>query len=110
MKQVDNSPLHSASDEMDNDTQQAKAFKKNIINKLSMMREGIQPLLYDKVRPERNEYLQRANFLYALMLKIKDEYKSGDNPLDFVNSLEREYPLATKTINDVKNMPEMQSD
>lgn len=109
MKQVDNSPLHSVSDEpISEDTQKAIAFKKDILNKLSMIREDIQSLLYDKARPERNEYVQRANFLYALIFKIKDEYKPGDNLLDFVSSIEKEYPLATKTITDVKNMPEMQ--
>ena len=96
MKQIDNSPLHSTSDEISKNTKKATAFKKDLINKLSMMRADIQPLLYDKDRPERNEYVQRANFLYALMFKIKEEYRPGANLLDFITSLEKEYPLATK--------------
>ncbi len=109
MKQVDNSTIHSISDEpISDDTQEAIIFKQDILDKLVMIRENIQPLLYDKARPERAEYIQRANFLYALMFKIKEEYKSGDSLLDFVNSIEKEYPLAEKTINDVKNMLEAQ--
>lgn len=82
-------------------------FKKDFIEKLSLMRERVQPLLLDTARPERNEYVQRANFLYALMFKIKEKYKAGDNLLDFVKALEKDYPLAKTTISEVKDMAEL---
>ncbi|BCA94999.1 hypothetical protein TUM19329_13600 [Legionella antarctica] len=111
MKQIDNSPTHSGSDvPLSDDTPQAIIFKQVILNKLSTMRQNIQRLLYDKAYPERAEYVQRANFIYALMFKIKEGYTSNDNLLAFINSIEKEYPLAGKTISDVKNMPEMQKE
>lgn len=85
-------------------------FKQDILEKLSLMREQLQPLLFNAIRPERNELVQRANFLYALMFKIKEEYKSGDKLLDYIDLIEKEYPLAHKTIAEVKKMPETQND
>jgi hypothetical protein len=84
-------------------------LKNNIIEQLTMMREEIQPLLYDSVPPQRVEFVQRANFLYALIFKIKEEFKSASSVLDYIKTLEGKYPLAGQTIKEVKNMPYLQN-
>ncbi len=82
-----------------------KVFKDLVLQKLIDIRDKeIQPELYDKNRPERNPFVQRANFIYALIFKIKDEFRKPGDVLNFVTDLEDQYPLAIATIAEVKQM------
>lgn len=82
-----------------------KQFKEMVLQKLIEIRDQeIQPQLYDKERPERNPHIQRANFIYALIFKVKDDFRAPKDVLEFVLSLEGKYPLAVPTINEVKEM------
>lgn len=82
-----------------------KQFKEMVLQKLIEIRDQeIQPQLYDKERPERNPHIQRANFIYALIFKVKDDFRAPKDVLEFVLSLEGKYPLAVPTIDEVKEM------
>lgn len=82
-----------------------KQFKEMVLRKLIEIRDQeIQPQLYDKERPERNPHIQRANFIYALIFKVKDDFRAPKDVLEFVLSLEGKYPLAVPTIDEVKEM------
>lgn len=81
-----------------------KLMKQALLDKLDAMREEIQPQLFDSVKPARDPFVQRANFLYALMFKIRQEYKNPQNVIEFIKELEDKYPLAKQTIDEVKNM------
>lgn len=110
MKETDSVQDPILNQEPDDEAQLNKLFKDNIIEKLSIMRENIQPLLFETSGKTREEFVQRANFLYALMFKIKNEFKRGENIIDWVASLAKEYPLAVKTIKEVEQMDEVQRD
>lgn len=84
-------------------------LQEKFINKLTLMQEDIQPLLFNTERPVREVFVQRLNFLYALIYKIKNDFHSAQSVLNYVNQLESRYPLATQTVNDVKRMPELQA-
>jgi hypothetical protein len=82
-----------------------KQFKELVLRKLIEIRDQeIQPQLYDKERPERNPHIERANFIYALIFKVKNDFRSPKDVLEFVLSLEGKYPLAVPTIDEVKEM------
>lgn len=85
-------------------------FKQEFIDKLDAMREKIQPLLYEAIFPDREEFIQRANFLYALIFKIRTDLDGLSTLMDCITSLELKYPLAKQTIKEVKNMPEVRTE
>lgn len=82
-----------------------KEFKELVLHKLIDIRDKeIQPQLYDKDRPERNPHIQRANFIYALIFKVKDDFRTPKDVMEFVIELEDKYPLAGETVDEVKTM------
>ncbi|KTD30770.1 hypothetical protein Lmor_2877 [Legionella moravica] len=82
-----------------------EAFKELVLRKLIDIRDKeVQPQLYDKDRPERNPHIQSANFIYALIFKVKDDLKAPGDVMNFVLNLEDQYPLAAPTITEVKKM------
>lgn len=110
MKNVNTLPDKSLSISVDSDEdQQMLLLKEALINKLILMREGVQPLLFNAEHPQRDELVQRANFLYALIFKIKQEYNPSTSLMDYINVLEYKYPLASQTIKDVKRMDEVRN-
>lgn len=101
----DNNPLNDSLDESANHlAAQARIYKEQIMERLDAMRESIQPQLFETERPERNPLVQRANFLYALMFKIKKEFKKPADVRYFIEQLEDQYPLAKETIDEVKRI------
>ena len=101
--ELDNSD--SAKHRMDELSSKDEAFKALVLRKLVDIRDKeIQPQLYDKDRPERNPHIQRANFIYALIFKVKDDFKAPNDVMKFILELEDKYPLAVPTINEVKEM------
>ncbi|WP_298625050.1 hypothetical protein [uncultured Legionella sp.] len=82
-----------------------REFKDVVLQKLIDIRDKeIQPQLYNKERPEREPHIQRANFIYALIFKVREDFKAPKDVLEFVRSLEKQYPLAVPTVNEVKGM------
>ena len=110
MKNENTLPDESLSKSVDSeDDQQMLLLKEALIDKLTLMREDVQPLLFNTEPPQRDEYVQRANFLYALIFKIKQEYNPSTSLMDYINVLEYKYPLAFQTIKDVKRMDEVRN-
>lgn len=85
------------------------AFQEEVLNQLKIIRNDIQKQLYDSSSPAREAYVQKANFTYALIYKVKDEFQSPKDIMKFIHELEKKYPLAVDTINQVKNLPGMQA-
>lgn len=84
---------------------QDKIFQEEILTQLKVMRDDIQKQLYDTISPAREAYVQKANFIYALIYKVKDEFHSPKDIMMFIKELEEKYPLAAETITQVKNLP-----
>ncbi len=79
-------------------------IKDALLNRLSLMRKDLQPLLFDMPRPERDGIVQRINFLYALINKIKEEFLVVQDYGGLINQLEPQYPLAGETIREARGL------
>jgi hypothetical protein len=88
---------------------QDKVFQEELLDQLKVMRDDIQKQLYDTVSPAREAYVQKANFTYALIYKIKDEFQTPKDIMKFIHELEKKYPLAVDTIDQVKSLPGMRA-
>ncbi|KTD60760.1 hypothetical protein [Legionella shakespearei] len=88
---------------------QDKIVQEEVLNQLKLIRDDIQKQLYDTASPAREAYVQKANFTYALIYKVKDEFQSPKDIMKFIHELEKKYPLAIDTIDQVKHLPGMQA-
>ncbi|HRD70943.1 MAG TPA: hypothetical protein PK657_12435 [Legionella sp.] len=83
-------------------------FKRMILGKLWKMKEALHPHICDLPRPARQQIVAKDDFLYALMSEIKLNLKTPEDVLIYATHLESRYPLATETLNQIKNLPELQ--